>query len=112
MCEKIPELFIALEEIFIHLHPMYGHGIRRGDGLDWIIRPLSYIGRVKKTLAFVGNGLENNTTPEMVKSWNSLMEKADRENGELVVCRMRIMENCKSWPESHWVVKRNKLLES
>ena len=110
-CDKISVLFVALEELFIHLHPMYGHDLGRGDEIDWIIRPLSRLGGVKKTLASVGNGSENTKTPDMVEKWNGLMEKADREAEEYAACRNRIMKDRESWPKVYWVMKRSKLLE-
>ncbi|MCJ1242294.1 hypothetical protein MMC14_010302 [Varicellaria rhodocarpa] len=111
VCEKISILFVALEELFIHLHPMYGHDLWRGDEIDWIIRPLSRLWRVEKILASVGNGSENTKTPEMVDKWKELTKKADHEAEEYAACRNRIMETRESWPNPYWVMKRSKTLK-
>ncbi len=111
-CEKISVLFLALEELFIYLHPLYGYDLERGNEIDWIIRPLSRLWRTKKTLASVGNGSDNTMTYEMVELWDGLMEKADLEAEEYAACRNRIMENRENWANPYWVMKRSRLLES
>ena len=105
-CEKISVLFPDLEELLIHLHPIYGYGLGDGDQLDWIIRPLSRLQGIQKVLASVGNGSDDAKTPEMNRNWNNLVKKADSDAKEYMASRTRIMENKKGWPSPYWITKR------
>ena len=78
--------------------------------MDWIIRPLSRLQGVKKTLFSVGDRPEDAELPALVTQWNKLIQKADREAAEYVVCRKRIMESEQGWPGAYWVMKRHELL--
>ena len=105
-CEKIFVLFPDLEEVLIHLLPIYGYGLGDGDQLDWIIRPLCRLKGTKKLLASVGNGSDNVKTPEMDRKWNDLVEKAESDATEYMASRARIMEDPKGWPSPYWIIKR------
>ena len=111
-CEKILLLLVALEELFIHLHPMYGHDLGRGDEIDWIIRPLSRLRGVKKILAFVGSTNVDFKTPELVHRWNELVKRADCEAEEYMASRQRVMSHEEGWSNPYWIKKRNKLLDT
>ena len=108
-CDTISILFVALEEVYIHLHPMYGVDLGRGNGLDWIIRPLSRLRGTKKTLASIGSGSQNTKTAELVGIWNELVEKANTEAEEYTACKNRIMEGRVNWSNPYWMMKRSKL---
>lgn len=111
-CEILSRLFVGLEEVFIQLHPLYGYELAKGIEMGWIIRPLSRLYGVKKTLVFVGSRSENGVTTELVERWDDLMKKADREAEEYLASRKQVVEARGRWTSPHWVVKRSKVLES
>lgn len=108
-CEQISVLFTGLKELLIRLEPVHGHELERGDQLDWIIRPLSQLRGVKKTLVPVGSA-SGNRTPDMVVTWNELVKKADGEIEEYSASRERIIQHKEGWPNSYWMAKRSRLL--
>ena len=109
-CDKVSKLLLALEELYVHLHSMYGYQLEKGDCIGWIIRPLSRLQRVQKTLISVGDRAADDPLLALVTKWNKLIQKADREAAEYVACRNRIMESDQGWPDAYWMLKRHKLL--
>ena len=63
-CDILSVLFINLGELLIHLHPMYGYELGKGEEMAWIIRPLTCLHGVKKTLASIGHGSDNTMTSD------------------------------------------------
>ena len=111
-CANLSVQLISLEELFIHLHPMYGLALESRGDIDWIIRPLSRIRGVRKTLVSVGSGSQNIMTLGHVGNWNELMENAEDEAEEYAACGDRIMKDRGSWPDPYWIAKRHRLPES
>ena len=112
VCEKVFLFFVALGELCIHLHPSYAHDLGRGDRIDWIIRPLSRLRGMKKTLASVGDTYEEFEALKLIHNWNELVKKADCELEEYMASRQRILSSQNGWSMPYWMTKRNKLLES
>lgn len=88
---------------------MYGIDLGRGNGMDWIIRPLFRLRGAKKTLASIGSGSQNTKTAELVGIGNELVEKAATEAAEYMACKNRILEGRVDWSSSYWMMKRSEL---
>lgn len=111
-CDILSVLFINLKELLIHLHPMYGYELGKGEELGWIIRPLTRLHGVKKTLASIGHGSEKTLKLELVTTWDELVEKADHEAEDYAMAKNKIMEDTTSWSNPYWILKRNNTFRS
>ena len=110
-CDILSVLFINLKEVLIHLHPMYAYELGQGEEMGWIIRPLTSLRGVKKTLASVGQGSENTMVIELVTVWDKLVKKADQEAEDYATAKYLLMEGTTSWSNPYWILKRNNVFK-
>ena len=107
-CAELANRLPNLQELFIHLHTLHGLTLERHEDLDWVIRPLSRLHKIKKTLSSVGSS-DYVMTKDHVDRWGELVKKADMEAKEYALAKSRITQGGKKWPSCYWREKRAKL---